>query len=131
MGFSPVEVVFGSTPILPEAEPLFHCPTTSGYGQETGKFSPTKTGKLPPTVTQSGDGYRNLPIETVIEDPFVRNSEHSYFIQIADVCAYFARQYYDPNRFVKKQGARKYYERLEPVILKEASRKHPLGIVEL
>jgi len=84
-----------------------------------------------PIPNQSGDGYRNLPIETVIEDPFVRNSEHSYFIQIADVCAYFARQYYDPNKFVKKQGARKYYERLEPVILKEASRKHPLGIVEL
>ncbi len=84
-----------------------------------------------PVPNQSGDGYRNLPIETVIEDPFVRNSEHSYFIQIADVCAYFARQYYDPNKFVKKQGARKYYERLEPVILKEASRKHPLGIVEL
>jgi hypothetical protein len=24
---------------------------TSGYGQETGKFSPTKTGMLSPTVT--------------------------------------------------------------------------------
>jgi hypothetical protein len=47
MGFSPVEVVFGTTPILPEAEPLFHCPTTSGYGQETGKFKPTLTGDSP------------------------------------------------------------------------------------
>jgi|YelNatPaOPRAMG01_1025707.scaffolds.fasta_scaffold07462_9 hypothetical protein len=90
-----------------------------------------KMRRYNPVPNQSGIGYRDLPIENIIEDPFVRNSEHSYFIQIADVCAYFARQYYDPNKVVKKQGARKYYEKLEPVILKKAKRNHPLGIVEL
>ncbi|HOO02002.1 MAG TPA: hypothetical protein PLE76_04770, partial [Rectinema sp.] len=40
-----------NTTSISEAEPQFYCPTTSGYGQETGKFSPTKTGMLSPTVT--------------------------------------------------------------------------------
>ena len=51
MGFSPICVVSANTTSISEAEPQFYCPTTSGYGQETGKFSPTKTGKLSPTVT--------------------------------------------------------------------------------
>lgn len=90
-----------------------------------------KMRRFNPVPNQSGIGYRDLPIKNIVEDPFVRNSEHSYFIQIADVCAYFARQYCDPNRVVKKQGARKYYEKLEPVILKKANNNHPLGIVKL
>jgi hypothetical protein len=44
--------VSANTTSISEAEPQFYCPTTSGYGQETGKFSPTKTGKLSPTVTK-------------------------------------------------------------------------------
>jgi len=52
MGFSPIQVVSANTTSILEAEPQLYCPTTSGYGQETGNFSPTKTGKLSPTVTR-------------------------------------------------------------------------------
>jgi len=47
-----------STTIVPEAEPLFYCPATPGYGQETGKFSPTKTGSLIPTATESARAFK-------------------------------------------------------------------------
>jgi len=72
---------------------------------------------------------RNAPIRSIVEDPVLRDSKHSYFIQMADVCAYFARQVFVPNKVVKKQGARGYYERLMPAIIKKAAPGHSLGMV--
>lgn len=72
---------------------------------------------------------RNVPISSVVEDPVFKDSRHSYFIQLADVCAYFARQYLKPNKVVRKQGAKTYYERLGPVLVKKAALNHPLGMV--
>jgi hypothetical protein len=74
--------------------------------------------------------YRNLRLKHIIEDPCLRNSEHSYFVQIADVICYFARQLYEPNKYIKKKGAQNFYKRLEPILVKKASRSHNLGIVE-
>lgn len=75
-------------------------------------------------------GYRNLPLNHIIEDPFTKDSADSLFLQMIDVVAYFAFQMYRPNPYVKKKGARNYYSLLDPVLLKVASRAHPLGIVE-
>ena len=72
---------------------------------------------------------RNVPIKAVVEDPVFRDSRHSYFIQLADICAYFARQYLKSNKVVRKQGAKKYYERLGPALVKKAATNHPLGMV--
>lgn len=36
----------------------------------------------------TGRATRNIPIDRIIEDPFFKNSERSYFIQLADFCAY-------------------------------------------
>lgn len=72
---------------------------------------------------------RNVPISSVIEDPVFKDSRHSYFIQLADVCAYFARQYLKPNKVVRKQGAKTYYERLRPVLVKKAASNNLLGMV--
>ena len=77
-----------------------------------------------------GEGYRNLPLNHIIEDPFIKDSGDSLFLQMIDVVVYFAGQLYPSNRYVKEKGARPYYQRLDPVTLKVASRRHPLGIVE-
>lgn len=78
-----------------------------------------------------GGGYRNFKIEYIIEDPFLKDSKSSYFHQMVDVVVYAARQLYEPNRYMSKKGGKNFYKRIEPVIIKAASKSHPLGIVEL
>lgn len=82
-----------------------------------------------PVPSQFSLGYRNLPISSIVEDPVLRDSRHSYFVQMVDVCAYFTRQILKPNAIVKKQGAKRYYERLEPVWIKRAAPGNPLAMV--
>lgn len=76
---------------------------------------------------------RSLPVGSVIKDPIMRDSNHSYFVQTVDVVAYFLHQKFAPNGYVKKQGARNYFDRLSPVVCRAASPREPLnlGIVHL
>lgn len=84
-----------------------------------------------PVPNQLGYGYRNLQLRNTIEDPFMRNSDESYFIQAADLCAFLLYQKYFPNNYVKKKGAQNYFYRLDPVLCKVASRDNAYGIVEI
>lgn len=84
-----------------------------------------------PVPNRNGGGYRNLPIVKIIEDPHEKDSKDSLPIQMCDVCAYFLKQYYAPNGYVKRKRAGRYFERLDAILNKRASINHPLGIVEL
>jgi hypothetical protein len=75
-------------------------------------------------------GYRQMPLSRIAEDPNIRHSHHSYFIQAADAAAFTLYQRYAPSQFVRKKGARNYFLRLEPVLCKAASRTQ-YGVVEL
>lgn len=76
-------------------------------------------------------GYRNETIKSIIEDPFMKDSATSFLHQMADVVAYSARQLYEPNAYMKKKGGINFYSRLNQVIVRQASPRHSLGIVEL
>lgn len=78
-----------------------------------------------------GAGHRQMPLIQIVEDPSMRNSHHSYFIQAADAASFAAYQLYAPSSFVRRKGARNYYSRLGPVLCKVASLRNSLGIVEL
>lgn len=86
---------------------------------------------LVPNAASFGGGYRNMPIKLLIEDPVHRDSRNSLTHQMVDVVAYFARQIYEPNGYLRRKGGRNFYARLNPVLLKQANPRHPFGIVEL
>jgi len=84
-----------------------------------------------PNMAWFGMGSRNIPILRVIEDPHGKDSADSYFIQAADVCAYFLLQRYAANAFVRRMSATRYIDRLHPVLNRRASMTNALGIVVL
>lgn len=81
--------------------------------------------------------YGTAPIDSkiafIIEDPIGRDSKFSYIHQMVDIVCYFARQYYEPNKTIRKKGLRKYYIKyLDAVVNKKVSPKNVVNyIVEL
>ena len=88
-----------------------------------------KMRRYNPVPSMYGGSSLAAPITTIVEDAVHRNSKHSYFIQLADVNAYFLYQKYEPCSYVKKKGGKNYFSRLNPVLCTVASRNHPEGVV--
>lgn len=84
-----------------------------------------------PNQPSFGLGYRNLVLTSIIEDPNFRDSEHSYFVQAADVAAFLLYQRLAPNSYIRKKSGQNYFKRLDPVLCKIASSSDPNGIVFL
>ena len=78
-----------------------------------------------------GRGFRNLSISNLVEDPYFKDSEHSYFIQAADLAAFLLYQKFSPSAYARKKSIHNYFKRLDPVLCKVASRSDPEGIVRL
>lgn len=70
-----------------------------------------------------GTGSRNIPLRAIIEDPVLRDSKNSFILQLVDVVCYFAKQVYEPNKYVRQKGATTFYGRLNNVINTHATRK--------
>lgn len=81
-----------------------------------------------PVPSHYGSYYAN-PIKNVIEDAFNRDSKHSYFIQTVDVIAQILYRKEYPKTSLKKYNVDKYFYKLEPILLTEASRNDEYGIV--
>jgi hypothetical protein len=82
-----------------------------------------------PTPSHYGDDFYNAPIDRIIEDTFSRSSHHSYFIQTVDVIAHILYRKEYPKGSLKKFGMEHQFKKLEPILLKQASKSDEFGIV--
>lgn len=74
-------------------------------------------------------GSYNAPIDSILEDPFSRVSKHSYFIQSVDVIAHLLYRKEFPKGSLKKFGLEYEFQKLDPILLKVASKGDAYGIV--
>ena len=85
-----------------------------------------------PNQLHYGQGYRDLRITNIVDDPFFKDSRTSYFLQAADLAAFLLYQRFAPSSFAQKHGVGKYFEQyLSPALCRVASLGDPHGIVML
>lgn len=77
----------------------------------------------------TGKATKNIPLDRLLDDPFFRDSKRSYFVQMADFCAYalLRREVQLPSK--NKYGLHTAFELLEPICVKQANPRDPLGII--
>jgi hypothetical protein len=76
-----------------------------------------------------GSRTRNIPIDRILEDPFFKDSSRSYFIQVADFCAYALLRRERPIANKTKYGLDRAFALLQPILVREASSRDPEGII--
>jgi len=77
----------------------------------------------------TGELTRNIPIDRIVEDPVFKPSDQSYFLQLADFAAYALLRREFTLESKSRLGLNRAFEVLEPILVKEASRKDPYGII--
>lgn len=77
----------------------------------------------------TGQSYKNITIDRILEDPFFKQSDKSYFVQIADWCAFalLRKECPVPNR--TKYLLDVAFDALGPICVRVTNPGDPLGIV--
>ena len=90
---------------------------------------------IPNMGSQQGIDHstRDIPINRIIEDPFFKDSERSYFIQLADFCSYALLRKARPTLYSRKYGINEAFDLLDAVLVKEAFRNDPweMGVIRV
>src|SRR2546428_1846667 len=81
---------------------------------------PSMYGKWP-----GGKAYKNIPLNRIIEDLVFRDSATSYFIQLADFCAYALLRSENPIPSKIKYGLDKAFDLLQGICIKSCFAKDP------
>lgn len=55
--------------------------------------------------------YNDQPIRLIVEDPLLRESDESYFVQAADCAVFLLKQFVEPNSHMRKHGGNYYFNR--------------------
>lgn len=76
-------------------------------------------------------GYYHNPVLRVVEDPVIRQSQHSYFVQLADLIAHALYRKEHPKGSYRRFNVDQLFDAIQPLLLREASRSDPDGIVRL
>lgn len=94
--------------------------------RKLGAFNPipSKYGVWP-----DGSPQKSIPTNRILEDPIFKDSQKSYFIQLADFCAFSLLRREIPTPATRKHGTHKAFEQLKPICVLAANPKDPFGIV--
>lgn len=76
-------------------------------------------------------GYYHNPVLRVVEDAVIRKSQHSYFIQVADLIAHALYRKEHCKGSYRQFNIDRLFEAIRPLLLREASRSDMDGIVRL
>ena len=76
-------------------------------------------------------GSYSAPLDRIVEDPVIRQSAHSFFIQTADMIAYALYHKLYPKGSYRRYNVDRMFDLTEQILLKQASREDPWGIVHL
>lgn len=77
-----------------------------------------------------GAATKSILTDRIIADPFFRNSSDDYFIQVVDFIAFSVLKHFEvPTAHVEKYKINELLPILEPILYKEASKYHPMGVV--
>lgn len=79
--------------------------------------------------TGTGQSWKNIPLSRIVEDPFFKDSQQSYFIQLADFAAYALLRQENQLPSKNRYGLHEAFDELEPILVTEATRKDPRGII--
>jgi hypothetical protein len=77
----------------------------------------------------TGRATKNIPLDSIIEDPFFKNSACSYFVQLADFCAYALLRRERPLAARTKYNLHTAFDVLAPVCVKAANPRDVYGII--
>lgn len=76
-----------------------------------------------------GTATRNITVDRILEDPVFKSSQRSYFVQLADFCAYALLRKERPLASRRKYGLETAFDLLDGVLLREATYKDPQGVL--
>lgn len=77
----------------------------------------------------TGEASRNLPLDRIIEDPFFKQSDKSYFVQMADFCAYGLLRREKALASKNRYGIHKSFNQLGDVVVRAANPADPMGVI--
>jgi hypothetical protein len=81
------------------------------------------------SAKSTGRLFHNILLTQILDDPAPRNSKHSYIVQLADMVAFALARRDFPRPKLKPYGFEKFFDILDPVLLKSANPSDPHGIV--
>ncbi len=79
--------------------------------------------------SDTGQSRKNIPLDRIVEDPFFKDSAQSYYIQMVDFAAYALLRRERPVASKTRYGLDKAFDLLSAILVREATRKDPEGII--
>ena len=80
---------------------------------------------------KSGAASKNIPISRIVEDIVYRDSARSFLVQAADACAFSLLRKEFPTPKMITANIHTAFDLLDPILVKQASRYDPQGILRV